>query len=81
MIDNNSHALSRGLRVLGEFSMDIYILSDIIKIPFRIVLWNKLHMYYSAFLVCTVMSIFLSYIVSRYIIRTNQKLKRLILGM
>ena len=81
MIGNNSHVLSRGLRVLGEFSMDIYILSDIIKIPFRIIFWNKLHMYYSAFIICTVMSILLSFMISKYLIRTNLKLKRLILGM
>ena len=80
-IGNNSHVLSRGLRVLGEFSMDIYILSDIIKIPFRIIFWNKLHMYYSAFIICTVMSILLSFMISKYFIRTNPKLKRLILGM
>ena len=81
MIGNNNHVLSRGLRVLGEISMDIYILSDIIKIPFRIILWNKLHMYYSAFIICTVMSILLSFMISKYFIRTNPKLKRLILGM
>ena len=81
MIDNNSHVLSRGLRVLGEISMDIYILSDIIKIPFRIIFWNKLHMYYSAFIICTVMSILLSFMISKYLIITNLKLKRLILGM
>ena len=81
MIGNNNHVLSRGLRVLGEFSMDIYILSDIIKIPFRIIFWNKLHMYYSAFIICTVMSILLSFMISKYFIRTNPKLKRLILGM
>lgn len=81
MIGNNCYVLSHGLCVLGEFSMDIYILSDIIKIPFRIIFWNKLHMYYSAFIVCTVMSILLSFMITKYFIRTNPKLKRLILGM
>ena len=81
IIDQNCHVLSRGLSLVGEFSMDIYILSDFIKIPFRLLLWNKLHMYYTAFIVCTVMSIFLSYIIGKYLIRTNEKLKMLVLGM
>ena len=81
LIDQNSHLLGHGLSVLGEFSMDIYILSDIIKIPFRILLWNKLHMYNTAFVVCTVMSLLLSYLISKCFIRKNQKLKMLILGM
>lgn len=65
----------------GIMSMDIYILSDIIKIPFRIVLWNKLHLYTISFLVCTIMSIGLSLVVSRYIVRKYRVLRCLILGM
>lgn len=31
------------LAYCGMMSMDIYILSDMVKIPFRIILWNKMH--------------------------------------
>ena len=65
----------------GMMSMDIYILSDIIKIPFRIILWNKMHFYTGTFLVGIIMGIGLSMWVSRYIIRRNNILKRLMLGM
>lgn len=69
------------LAYCGIMSMDIYILSDIIKIPFRIILWNKMHFYTGAFLVCTIMGIGLSLWVSQNIIRKSNILKRLLLGM
>ena len=69
------------LETLGVFSMDIYILSDIVKIPFRIVLWSKLHLYTLSFLVCTIMAVLLSYLISKYGIRKNKLLKKLVLGM
>lgn len=65
----------------GMMSMDIYILSDIIKIPFRNILWNKMHFYTGAFLVCIIMGIVLSLLVSRCIIRRNRVLRFLFLGM
>lgn len=65
----------------GMMSMDIYILSDIIKIPFRIILWNKMHFYKGAFLVCIIMGIGLSLLVSQCIIRRNRVLRLLFLGM
>lgn len=65
----------------GMMSMDIYILSDIIKIPFRIILWNKMHLYTGTFLVCIIMGIGISLWLSRYIIRRNNILKRIMLGM
>lgn len=68
------------LAALGLFSMDVYILSDIIKIPFRIIFWNKLHLYIGSFLICTLASIVLSYVISKYIIRKNKWLKKLVLG-
>ena len=68
------------LEKLGIFSMDIYILSDIIKIPFRMILWNRLHLYRAAFFVCTFAAIALSYIIGKYIIRKNRWLKLLIFG-
>lgn len=69
------------VETLGVYCMDIYILSDIIKIPFRILLWSKLHLYFPAFAVCLVMGIGLSYLISKYVIRKNKWLRRLILGM
>lgn len=65
----------------GIMSMDIYILSDIIKIPFRIILWNKMYFYTGAFLVCIIMGIVLSLLVSRCIIRRSRVLRFLSLGM
>lgn len=69
------------LAYCGMMSMDIYILSDMVKIPFRIILWNKMHFYTGAFLVCTIMGIGLSLLVSRYIIRRIRVLRFLLLGM
>lgn len=82
-----SHWLSKvstqGIKVLetmGIFSMDIYILSDMVKIPFRILLWNKMHLYMGAFFVCAFAAIVLSYGISKYIIRKNYWLKKLVIG-
>ena len=74
-------SLTNTLETLGIFSMDIYILSDIVKIPFRIVLWNKFHLYTISFLVCTIMAVGLSYCISKYLIRENKVLRKLVLGM
>ena len=68
------------LETWGIFSMDIYILSDIIKIPFRIILWNKMHCYTLSFVVCIVMGVALSLWISKNVIRENKYLKRCILG-
>lgn len=77
----NIHNKATGiLTTLGLYSMDVYILSDIIKIPFRIILWNKLHLYYVTFFVCTFLSLLLSYYISKLVIRKNNLLKKLILG-
>jgi len=73
--------ITKVLVTLGMFSMDIYILSDIIKIPFRIVLWNKMHMYMVSFCVCTISAIVISYFISKYIIRRNNLLMKLVLGI
>lgn len=69
------------LMVVGQYSMDIYILSDMIKIPFRMLLWNHWHLYYPAFIVCTVAALALPYYLSRYGIRRVPWLARLVLGM
>ena len=74
-------SLSNLLEHWGILSMDIYILSDIIKIPFRIILWNKLHLYTLSFILCTVLAIVLSVWLSEHLIRKNSWLRFLILGI
>lgn len=74
-------SLSRLLEHWGILSMDIYILSDIIKIPCRVVLWNKLHLYTLSFVLCTVLAIVLSIWISEHLIRKNSWLRFLILGV
>ena len=59
----------------------LQLLSDIIKIPFRVVLWNKLHLYTPTFVICTVAAIVLSVWISEYVIRRNTWLKFLVLGI
>lgn len=76
-----SKKLKNLLILLGSYSMDIYILSDIVKIPFRIILWNKMHLYFTSFYVCSFFSILISFFISKYFIRNNKILKKLILGM
>lgn len=65
----------------GILSMDIYILSDIIKIPFRIIFWNMLHFYTLSFIICTIMAMVCSVWISKYIVRRNKFLKFLVLGI
>ena len=65
---------------LGTVSMDIYIFSDIVKIPFRIVLWSKLGLYYEAFIVCFLASTTLSILIG-YILRKNHYSRLLCLGI
>lgn len=64
----------------GTVSMDIYIFSDIVKIPFRIVLWSKLGLYYEAFIVCFLASTILSILIG-YMLRKNHYSRLLCLGM
>ena len=69
------------LEVLGLFSMDIYILSDIIKIPFRVVFWNFLHMYAATFWICFICAVGGAFILSKYFIRRSKILSKLVLGL
>lgn len=66
---------------IGFYCMDVYILSDIIKIPLRMVFWSKLHLYYTSFIICTIVAVGLSVILGKYIIRRNFYLRKLVLGM
>lgn len=66
---------------IGFYCMDVYILSDIIKIPLRMVFWSKLHLYYTSFIICTILAVGLSVVLGKYIIRRNHYLRKLVLGM
>lgn len=81
LIDKTQSSIRGRAIVLGFYSMDIYILSDIIKIPVRMLLWSKLHLYYPAFISCLVLSIAMALAVSKYIVRPNKYLRRCVLGM
>ena len=65
----------------GKYSMDIYILSDIVKIPVRIILWNKLHLYNTSFLASVIIAMLCSVFISQVFIRRSDLLKRCILGL
>ena len=55
------------IELAGKYCMEIYILSDIIKVPIRILLWSKLHLYYTTLLCCTLISTTIPILVKRYI--------------
>ncbi len=63
----SSGLFAKTMEMAGHYCMEIYILSDIIKIPFRILLWSKLHLYYTAFAVCTVMATTLPVVLKKYV--------------
>lgn len=66
----------------GRYSMDIYILSDLIAIAFRMLLWNILGMnYLVCTLICFVVSMFLPIPISKYIIQKVKIFRLLVLGM
>jgi len=73
--------LGEKLALLGIFSMDLYILSDVVKIPFRIIFWNYLGMYTAAFIICVVCAVGISFLLSKYFIRRNEILRTLVLGL
>ena len=62
----SSSLFARTMEMAGKYCMEIYILSDIIKIPFRILLWSKLHLYYTAFAVCTTFATILPVLLKKY---------------
>lgn len=80
-ISQENSAAVRVFEVLGLFSMDIYILSDLIKIPFRVVFWNFLHMYTAAFWISFIGAVTGAFILSKYFIRKSKILSRLVLGI
>ena len=70
----------RLLEMVGKYCMEIYILSDIVKIPFRILLWSKFHLYYVAFAVCTAVDIILPVLCKKYVISRFPLLNFLLFG-
>lgn len=81
MLSRQSWRFQTVLETWGILSMDIYILSDIIKIPFRIVFWNKLHWYSGSFVICTIAAMVLSVWITNHLIRRFGWSRRLVLGM
>lgn len=61
--------------------MDIYILSDIVKIPVRIILWNKLHLYNTSFLASVIIAMLCSVFINQVFIIISDLLKLCILGL
>lgn len=80
-ISQTNSAAVKIFEILGLFSMDIYILSDMIKIPCRIVFWSHFHMYTLTFWVCFTASVVGSVILSKYFIRRSKILSKLVLGV
>ena len=72
--------LVKALEVAGLYCMEIYILSDIIKIPIRIILWSKLQMYYTAFFACSIVDTILPIWIKKYIISRWSLLNYLCFG-
>lgn len=80
-ISKTNSAAGKIFELLGLFSMDIYILSDMIKIPCRIVFWSHFHMYTLTFWICFIASVVGSLILSKYFIRRSKILSKLVLGL
>ena len=81
MMSKADNMLANVFELLGLLSMDIYILSDIVKIPLRILFWNYLHWYNTTFCICTLFSIIISYLITKFVIRKSNFLKRAIIGL
>lgn len=69
-------------RMIGSYSMDIYILSGPILVALRIFLYNILKINYGIYaILAIILSILLSFIISSKIIRKSKSLAFLLLGM
>lgn len=79
-LEKSDARLVKALEVAGLYCMEIYILSDIIKIPIRIILWSKLHMYYTAFFACSIVDTVLPIWIKKYIISRWSLLNYLCFG-
>ncbi len=71
----------RGLKFLGTYTMDVYVLHGIVMVAIRIALWSILKLNYY---VCTISmlagGLFIPIIISKYILRRFKILKLLFLG-
>lgn len=77
---NNNNSLKL-FTMCGEYSMDIYILSDLIATAFRIIFWGILDInYLICTVICFVSGMFLPIPISKHIIRKSKILKLLITG-
>lgn len=76
---------ANGLKFLGTYSMDIYLLSYFIQVPLRVVYCNTTYLSqvsYSFFvLISVILGVIIPIIVSKYIIRKVKILRVLLLGM
>lgn len=74
--------LGNGLRALGTYSMDIYVLSAIIQPVIRKVFVYKFNMNYVVYIISsTVAVLVITVLLSKFIIRKIKWLRRLVLGM
>lgn len=80
-ISSSSGWINKVTNLCGAYSMDIYILSDLIATAFRILLWGIIGIHYiPCTVICFIVSILLPVPISKYIIRRIKLLKLLILG-
>lgn len=74
--------IQKVISLCGKYSMDIYILSDLIATAVRILIWGILGWnYILCTIICFAVSMFLPIPVSKYIIRKVKIFRVLVLGM
>jgi len=80
-INSSKGIVNKVANICGSYSMDIYILSDLIATAVRILVWGILSFHYiPCTIICFMVSMFLPIPISKYIIRKVKPLKLLILG-
>lgn len=80
-INASNGAINKITNICGSYSMDIYILSDLIATAVRILVWGILSIHYiPCTIICFIVSMFLPIPISKYIIRKIKVLKLLVLG-
>lgn len=75
-VSNKNSLISKCLKLLGNYSMDIYILANLWQNLVERIVYNE----WLLLIISTTLSIFMSIIISKNIIRKNRWLKILILG-
>ena len=80
-INSSKGLVNKVANICGSYSMDIYILSDLIATAVRILVWGILSIHYiPCTIICFIISMFLPIPISKYIIRRIKILKLLVLG-